>query len=95
VTKSHVTMSRRQFFASLAAGMVVTAEGFWMPGERLISIPSRKIFVPAGRLAWVDAGVQCYFDGGKVIRIPEYFDLVVRGAQLSRDIDIEEQDFRV
>lgn len=32
-------LSRRQFFAMLAAGWVVTAEGLWMPGTKLISIP--------------------------------------------------------
>jgi len=31
-------LSRRQFFAVLAAGGVVTASGLWMPGEKLISI---------------------------------------------------------
>ena len=43
-------MNRRQFMAMLAAGAVVTAEGLWMPGEKLISIPEKKIFVP--KLKW-------------------------------------------
>lgn len=34
-------MNRRQFMAMLAAGAVVTADGLWMPGRKLISIPSR------------------------------------------------------
>ena len=32
-------MNRRQFIAAIAAGGVVTAEGLWMPGRKLISIP--------------------------------------------------------
>ena len=35
------TVSRRDFFAMIMAGGVVTATGIWMPGERLISIPAR------------------------------------------------------
>lgn len=34
-------MNRRQFMAAIAAGAVVTAEGLWMPGQKLISIPRR------------------------------------------------------
>lgn len=34
-------VSRRKFFAMMAAGAVVTAEGLWMPGQKLISIPRR------------------------------------------------------
>ncbi len=34
-----MNLSRRQFFAAIAAGWVVTAEGLWMPGTKLISIP--------------------------------------------------------
>lgn len=37
-------MNRREFMKRIAAGGVVTAAGIWMPGEKLISIPSGKIF---------------------------------------------------
>ena len=33
-------MDRRAFLAALAAGAIVTAEGLWVPGQKLISIPS-------------------------------------------------------
>ena len=32
-------MDRRHFLAALAAGAIVTAEGLWIPGQKLISIP--------------------------------------------------------
>lgn len=80
-------LNRREFMAAMLAGGVMTATGLWMPGEKLISIPSKKIFVPAGRLAWVQDGVQCYWDRGVVVRISEYFDLVVCGAKLTQDLD--------
>jgi hypothetical protein len=35
-------MDRRKFLAAMAAGAVVTAEGLWVPGQKLISIPKRR-----------------------------------------------------
>ena len=32
-------MNRRELLIALAAGAVVTAEGLWFPGTKLISIP--------------------------------------------------------
>ena len=40
-------LSRREFIAALMAGGVITAQGLWMPGTKLISIPKR-IMVPPG-----------------------------------------------
>lgn len=37
-------MNRRQLLVALAAGAVITAEGLWVPGKNLISIPSGKVF---------------------------------------------------
>lgn len=77
--------------AGLGAGMIMTAEGLWMPGEKLISIPSRKIFIPSGRLAWVEDGVTMMYSGGlgggksHLMQIPKYFDIEVRGAEISKD----------
>jgi hypothetical protein len=34
-------MDRRKFLAAMAAGAVVTAEGLWIPGQKLISIPKK------------------------------------------------------
>ena len=42
-----MNMTRRQLFAAMAAGAVVTAEGLWFPGTKLISIPAAPI-------AWYD-----------------------------------------
>jgi hypothetical protein len=82
-----MNLSRRQFMAGLAAGMVVTAEGLWMPGEKLISIPSKKFFVPDGRIAWIEDGVTMMYAGGRgggKTMIPSYFDVNVLGAQLEK-----------
>jgi len=32
-------MNRRELFQALAAGAIITAEGLWFPGTKLISIP--------------------------------------------------------
>jgi hypothetical protein len=37
-------MNRRKFLAAMAAGAVVTAEGLWIPGQKLISIPKSLNF---------------------------------------------------
>ncbi len=34
-------MNRRKFMAAFAAGAIITAEGLWIPGQKLISIPKR------------------------------------------------------
>ncbi len=80
-------LSRRHFMAAIAAGMVMTAEGLWMPGQKLISIPSKKIFIPPGRLAWMEDGVMWMYSTQKhgLISIPTYFDIEVRGAEITAD----------
>ena len=48
-------ISRREFFAFLAAGGIVTATGFWLPGQKLISIPKQSEVYPLSGsqiLAW-------------------------------------------
>lgn len=77
-------ISRRQFLISaIAAGAVMTAEGLWVPGQKLISIPSRKMFLPAGHLAFIEGGVTKVLRSGRTITIPDYFDVHVRGAEIS------------
>ena len=44
-------MDRRTFLAAMAAGAIVTAEGLWIPGQKLISIPRLK-----PRFEWVTYG---------------------------------------
>ncbi len=39
-------VNRREFLAALAAGYVVTAEGLWLPGKKVISIPKREVVQP-------------------------------------------------
>jgi len=43
-------MNRREFMAAIGAGGVVTASGLWMPGEKLISIPSGEVYTGGNRL---------------------------------------------
>jgi len=38
-------VNRRKFLAFLAAGGVVTATGLWLPGQKLISIPKKPLFI--------------------------------------------------
>jgi len=44
-------MNRRELLCALAAGAIVTAEGLWMPGKRLISIPR-----PSLSVLWANIG---------------------------------------
>lgn len=103
-------LSRREFIAALMAGVVVTAEGLWMPGEKLISIPSRKFFIPEGTLAWLEDGVPMVRLSGKylhmldsaddvittmaidgkfkILKIPQYFDVDIRGFEVVRKIEV-------
>jgi len=75
--------SRREFLAAMMAGGAVIAGELWIPGQKLISIPSRKIFIPDGRLAWVEDGVTYMYGGGRKTEIPTYFDIAVRGAEIT------------
>jgi hypothetical protein len=47
---SGINMNRRELLCALAAGGVMTAAGLWMPGQKLISIPSGKISEPFGKI---------------------------------------------
>ena len=61
---------RRTFFAMLAAGMVMTAEGVWMPGTKLISIPKRKTLEWMVELEFAvlhSDAVQALNDGARTI----------------------------
>lgn len=79
-------MNRREFMAMLAAGGVMTAAGIWMPGEKVISIPSRKIFVPAGGLAWLEGEIACLYRDGEIQRVDtRKFDVAIAGAELMQD----------
>jgi hypothetical protein len=84
-------MNRREFLKRLAAGGVVTAAGLWMPGEKLISIPSRKIFVPKSYLAWLEGPIAClYRIGGEIQRIDtRHFDVPIVGAEFVRGRPVE------
>ena len=43
-------MNRRNLLKALAAGGVLTASGLWMPGQKVISIPSGKVFRGGNRI---------------------------------------------
>jgi hypothetical protein len=49
-------MNRRKFLAAMAAGAVVTAEGLWIPGQKLISIPRPPKFFVGDVLSTNDFG---------------------------------------
>lgn len=49
-------MNRRQLLAGLAAGGVLTASGLWMPGKKLISIPSGKQYRALISSIWLEYG---------------------------------------
>lgn len=38
-------MKRRDFFSILTAGAIMTAEGLWVPGKKIISIPNPPNFM--------------------------------------------------
>lgn len=59
-------MDRRSFFAALAAGAVVTAEGLWFPGQKLISIPKTK-FITVKNFYDLPAHIN-YFGGSFILR---------------------------
>ena len=81
-------MNRREFIAAMAAGMIVTDAGLWMPGQTLISIPSKRFFIPKGTLAWLEDGVPYVrLSGGKILQIPKYFDVAVRGFEIVQELD--------
>ena len=76
-------LTRRQFLAAMMAGGVMTAAGLWMPGEKVISIPSRKIFVPRASLAYLDGPVANVYSGGKWYQYDtRHFDVPIIGAEL-------------
>lgn len=69
------------------AGGVMTAAGLWMPGEKLISIPSRKVFVPAASLAYLDGSIAHVYADGRWREIDtRHFDVPIVGAELQRGI---------
>ena len=77
-------MNRREFFAAIAAGAVVTAEGLWLPGSKLISIPSGEIFIPEGTLAWMEGDLRMIYMQGAAKALAENVDLQIIGGELRR-----------
>ena len=69
-----MNMTRRELFAAFAAGAVVTAEGLWFPGTKLISIPAAPI-------AWYDV-----LDCGRWSRV--YVDAAASAMAVALDTDI-------
>lgn len=51
-------LSRREVFKALVAGGVLTATGLWMPGEKVISIPSGKVFDPQRFVTLLSTGAH-------------------------------------
>ncbi len=58
-------MNRRELLACLAAGGVVVAGELWMPGRKLISIPSGRIYT-----GWhYESGVAVLKDGVGIVSL--------------------------
>jgi len=73
--------SRREFLAVMMAGGAVIAGELWIPGQKLISIPSHKIFIPEGQLAWFEGLVTKSLRRGEIITIPAHFNVEIVGAE--------------
>ena len=80
-------MNRRRFLAALAAGIVVTAEGLWVPGAKLISTPKLRpdddLLSGLHRIARADALIRADVEGRLRSGMHELFN-----AQALRDIRI-------
>lgn len=53
-------MNRRELLKAIAAGCMITASGLWIPGQKLISIPSPKRF---GQYQFLNSGGEFLFNG--------------------------------
>ena len=45
-------MNRRELLKALSAGAVITTSGLWFPGQKLISIPKKRIIQATGIDQW-------------------------------------------
>ena len=87
-----VCMDRREFLAAISAGAVVTAGGLWLPGQKLISIPSKRAFFWQQTPMWcIDYGrapafgVLAGVDNSDAIRIIDEIQLSRAEASFHRD----------
>ena len=69
-------MDRRAFLAALAAGAVVTAEGLWIPGQKLISIP----MAASGNVLWT--ADEFYREMLHIMHCQIYFNHTSQGLHL-------------
>ncbi len=64
--------SRREFLlAAFATGAVLTAEGLWIPGRKLISIPKKHLILDHGLISIVDSAT-----GRVLCSLPRTMDAV-------------------
>jgi len=69
---------------ALLAGGMLTAAGVWLPGSKLISIPSGKIFIAEGTLAWMEGDLRYAYMQGAAKALADSVDLEVIGGELRR-----------
>lgn len=62
-------MTRRQFLATLLAGGAVIAGELWVPGQKLISIPSKKVFVPPVEIDTLETIMATYSHGAAIFKL--------------------------
>ncbi len=74
--------SRREFLlAAFAAGAIITAEGLWIPGQRLISISKKHLILSESRISIVDEAL-----GRVLCSLPRTMDAVDIRANVARMI---------
>ena len=78
-------MNRRELLKMLAAGGVMTSAGLWMPGTKVISIPSGKVFGNEyginSMFRLLDEHTVEYIGAeDKVVSVPQFFDWMKKNA---------------
>ena len=78
-------MNRRDLLKAMMAGGVMTAAGLWMPGQKLISIPSGKVFGNEydinSMFRLIDRHTVEYIGGNdKVASIAQFYDWLRKHA---------------
>jgi hypothetical protein len=80
-----MTMTRRELLAGMLAGGVMTAAGLWVPGTKLISIPTGKVFgneygINSTFMLLDDLTVKYVGAEDKVVSIKEFIQWMQKNA---------------
>ncbi len=96
-------LTRRELLAGIMAGGVMTAAGLWMPGTKMISIPSRKQFIGPSIFEIMGEKIKYIGPENKTATIQEFYDWlkmiennqVMDGAKSSGTIVSLRNDYRL